>query len=244
MKLNTIIHQILVIIPLLTLNSMAEESTSQKQDDILIKGNTWHYDVSLTIPNGVDFAPEFKIPGESTNQGTVYKYKERQQSIGTDKIEEIDFELTKVNIYISDTLRKQQLLTMEDGALLYYGTYNLDPNQPEKKEGFITKAPIPLHSEKLQVAEKWQWKHEEIPRFQFRVISKGSEVTVKAGKFNADKIRMEQVDNSTNKVLVSKEIWFTKGIGVIKEIEKQYIPEGKAILKVLELTKQGIEPIK
>lgn len=244
MKLNKLIQQTLLMIPLLSLSSTAKEPDFKKQDDILIKGNTWHYDVTLTIPSGVDFKPEFKVTGESNTQGTVYKFKEKQQSLGKSNVEEIGIELTKVNIYIADKLRKQQLLKIDDGALLYYGTYTIDPNDPKKKAGFVTKAPIPLHSDKAQVAEKWQWKQETIPLFQFRVISKDSEVSVKAGKFKADKIRMEQVDNASGKVLVSKEIWFTQGIGVIKEVEKQYIPDGKAIRKTLELTKQSIEPLK
>jgi len=244
MKLKKLIQHTLILLPLLTLNSQAQEAAAAEVQDILKKGNTWHYDVTLTVPAGTDFKPEFATKGVSSDQGTVYKFKERQQSIGEHQIEEIDEKIPKINIYIDDNLRKQQLLKMTNGSLFYYGTYQVDPKDASKKIGFMTKAPIPLYSHKAPVAEKWEWKHKDIPLFQFRVISKGTEVTVKAGTFKADKIRMEQVDNSTGKILVSKEIWFVKNVGVIKESEKQYIPNGKAILKTLELTKFANEPVK
>jgi len=244
MKLNKLIHQALVMAPLLTVPSMTNETSSEQQENILIKGNTWHYNVTLTVPAEIDFKPEFKLAGETNRQGTIYKFKEKQQSLGESQIEDLDLKLSRVNIYIADKLSKQQLLKVEDGTLLYFGTYNIDLNEPDKKTGFITKAPIPIYSDKTQVAEKWQWKQQNTPVFQFRHITKDTEVSVPAGKFKADKIRMEQVDSSSEKILLSKEIWFAKGIGVIKETEKKYVPNGKAILKTLELTKQAIEPIK
>lgn len=244
MKLTKLIQTTLIFLPLLLVKSHAQEATTETQEDILKKGNSWHYDVTLTVPSGTEFQPEFPSKGETTPRGTVYKFTELQQSLGESLVEEIGEKIPKVNIHIDGKYRKQQLLKLSDGILLYFGTYTIDPKNPDKKAGFVTKAPIPIYSDKAQVAEKWEWKHEKILHFQFRVISKNTSVTVKAGKFNADKIRMEQIDSNSGKVLTSKEIWFAKGVGVVKEVEKQYIPNGKAIHKILELTKFANEPIK
>ena len=244
MKLKKLIQQTWVLLPLIILNTQAQDAAVEEQKELLKKGNTWYYDVTLTVPKGTNFEPEFQGEGVTSDNGTVYQFKERQQSIGEHHVEEIKEETSKINIYINNKMRKQQLLKMTDGILLYYGTYQIDAEDPSIKNGFITKAPIPLYSDRAKIAEKWQWKHNKIPLFQFRVISKDTQVTVKAGKFKADKIRMEQVDSNTGKVLVSKEIWFSKGTGIIKETEKQYIPDGKAILKSLELTKFSNEIVK
>lgn len=236
MKLTKLLYTT-ILLPLLCIQASAQDLvTPPPQSKLLSKGNTWHYKATLAIPEGVQIPDNLKGKGTRTPHSTVFTFKERQESLGEGQIEELELKATSVNIYIDDKLKKRQLLKSENGILLYFGTFDINEEKPDEKAGFITKAAIPLHGSKTQAAEKWEWKHDTLGTIRFRMIAKNTDVSVEAGEFKADKIKMEQLDKR-NKVLLSKEIWFVPNVGIVKETEKQFIPSGKAIQKVLELTK-------
>ena len=96
--------------------TFADAQVTAAKGELLKKGNTWRFDVSLTIPADVNFTPEYNTEGTITNKGTVYRFKEMQQSIGKSTIKDLEAEACKVNIFIDNELKKQQILNFIDGS--------------------------------------------------------------------------------------------------------------------------------
>ncbi len=217
-----------------------KEKTKQKaiavdSSELLKKGNTWTYAVSVQIPNEVKFESTLRDEGEKTKTGMIYRFEEIQQSIGLTEVEALKRQAPQINVYIEDKLTKKQILEYREGSLLYYGTYNHDPKNPELKKGMISIKPVILFRGNSAVADKWSWTATGLPEFQFRVVDKDIEIEVHGKKYTADKIQMDQVMVGSKKIAQSKEIWFAKDIGIVKEREKSYVSNGKAIIKTLEL---------
>lgn len=229
-----------LIIGSMTNSSLAQETVEKKtitpdSSELLKKGNTWTYAVSVQIPDNVKFESTLKDKGEKTNSGMIYRFEEIQQSNGLVEVEALKRQAPQINIFIEDKLTKKQILEYREGSLLYYGTYKHDPEKPNLKKGMISMNPILLYNERSKVADKWSWTATGLPEFQFRVTSKDVEIEVQGTKYIADKIQMDQLNQGSDKIIQSKEIWFTKDVGVIKEREKSYVADGKAIIKTLEL---------
>ncbi len=220
-----------------TPNSQTPEKREITPDEseLLKKGNTWSYDVSVQIPDSVKFESSLKGEGERAKNSVIYKFEEIQQSTGLSEIEALGRPAPIINIYIEGKLTKRQVLEYRGGSLLYYGTYQHDPKNPELKKGMISISPILLYNQGSKSADKWSWSATGLPEFQFRVEAKGVDIEVKGNKYIVDKIQMDQVNQTTKDVMQSKEIWFAKDIGIVKEREKNYTQDGKAIIKILEL---------
>ena len=236
MKTNWLIVSMLLT-PLLAVGQVEEkvEEPAKEKIELLGKGRVWVYSVTETVPKGLEVKMSVKVESEETSAGVVYKYTEKQESLGKTKLKEFDKEMDLINVYLNGELSKQQVLAYIEGQLLYYGTYKHDKENPENKAGMITIAPILLYSEKFVAAQKWSWTEGRMPRFDFRVMAKGISVVVQGKTYITDKIRMEMVDKKNSETLISKEYWFAKGVGIVKEREKKYILPGKAVVRVLEL---------
>ncbi|MGJ8655904.1 MAG: hypothetical protein ACSHX6_05575 [Akkermansiaceae bacterium] len=217
-------------------NKPAEENLiAPDSSELLKKGNTWTYAVSVQIPDEVKFESTLKDPGEKTKRGMIYRYEEIQQSAGLKEVEALKRKAPQINVFIDGKLSKKQILEYREGALYYFGTYHHDPENPDLKKGMISVNPILLYNEKSEVADKWSWTATGLPDFQFRIVDKANEIEIQGTKYIADKIQMDQIIKGSNKIIQSKEIWFTKDIGVVKEREKNYVANGQAIIKTLEL---------
>ncbi len=239
-----------IIIGGLTSASLAQETVEKKEieldsSELLKKGNTWTYAASVQIPDNVKFESTLKDNGEKTKGGMMYKYEEIQQSIGLVEVEALERPAPQVNIFIEGELTKKQILEYREGSLLYYGTYLHDPEKPDLKKGMISVKPILIYNERSKAADKWTWSATGLPEFQFRVTSKDTEIEVQGTKYTTDKIQMDQKRKGSDHIIQSKEIWFAKGVGVVKEREKSYVSEGKAVIKTLELSSfKNSQPLK
>jgi|GEM_PF-5876080 len=223
---------------------VAEKKTiAPDSSELLKKGNTWTYAVSIQIPEDVKFESKLKDKGKKTKTGMIFKYEQIQQSTGLTEVAALERLAPQINIFIEANLTKKQILEYRDGALLYYGTYNHDPKNPDSKKGMISVNPILLYNEGSKVADKWSWAATGLPDFQFRVTAKETEVEVQGTKYVVDKVQMDQVKKGSKHIIQSKEIWFAKGVGIVKEREKSYIRDGKAIIKTLELKSFKNRPI-
>lgn len=231
----------LLLLPISQLSQAqeAKKETIQKAipKTILAAGNTWIYDVTLSIPADVKFKPDSAItlPPEKTEAEIIYKFTEKQLSHGLEKIDTLDAEVPVISIFINDVLKKKQVLNYVDGQLHYHGTFVENKEDPTKKTGFITIFPIVLYNEEAKVATKWSWTTDKMPKFEFRVVSKTTKIEVLGKTYTADKIRMDELNRTTNEIISSKEYWFAEGIGIVKEQEKRYVSRDKAIVKTLEL---------
>ncbi len=226
-----------LLLPSLAQTAAPEADTvvEKKAEVLLAKGNSWTYDVTLTIPKDLDFKPEFDVPGEITPRGMVYKFSEKQVSNGPQPIESLKADVPVIDIFIENKLKKKQVLNYTNDQLHYHGTFMNNAEDPTKKVGFITIVPIVLYNKVAKIGDKWSWTTEKMPRFEFRVVSKNTKIEILGKTYITDKIRMDRIDKTTSNTLVSKEYWFAEGIGIVKEQEKKYISRDQAIVKTLEL---------
>ncbi len=224
----------------------SEMAELKQEPGLLAKGNTWVYEVTETVPKGLKVKLDIKVDAKETPRGTVYKYIEKQQSLGKVKLDEFKQEMNLVNIYFQGELKKQQVLKFSEGTLMYFGTYKYDKANPKSKRGVITIAPIILYSKKFPIAKNWSWTEAKLPLFEFRIMDKNVSIEVLGKTYKADKIRMRMVNSKTSDVYSSKEYWFVEGIGIVREKEKKFLEPGKAVVRVLELKsfERGKEPQK
>jgi len=225
--------------------SLAQKTSNEEITDAIIlkpdnsellkKGNTWTYAVSVQIPNEVKFESTLKDQGEKTDSGIIYRFEEIQQSTGLTEVEALNRQAPLINIFIEGKLTKKQVLEYREGSLLYYGTYQHDPENPQLKKGMISIKPVLLYNQRSRVADKWSWTATGLPDFQFRVISKNTEIEVLGKTYTVDKVQMDQVKKGSTTIIQSKEIWFAEDFGIVKEREKSYVGDGKAVIKLLEL---------
>lgn len=201
----------------------------------LVVGNSLSYKISLFIPKETVMPVLEGFESTKNEEGTTYTYNETLIIEAPKKVEKLEKTLYPVKVLQNGTHLKNHFYQYEADTTMYYGTQTLSQKEGDKPRTVLLGTPIVIHANTLKLSEYWEWQAPKIANFKFVLLSKNQEIEVNGKKFITDKIRMDQLDQITKEVQLTKEYWYAKGIGIVKEVEKKHMRAGQAIIKRMEL---------
>jgi len=219
--------------------SLGENDTNKPYLDIK-EGSYWQYDVEISTPEKHPLQKTVLTESERKNGNIHYKTIEDRISLGNKIINGVKEPVTAIMVYLDEMAFKKecQYLQISDKKVVGVGSSITDSYG--KTHHLIFDNPITIAFEDASPGLEWVWETKTI-NFSFRVL-KEEKITVPAGEF--DCLCIQAIQKNAGEIISKRTYWYADKIGIIKEMDENYIIKGLYVKKQALLKKYSLSPEK